>query len=84
MKIRYYTFGVDHPLAGYVQKIVTTDDSDPRNKMLAAYGTNWCWEYLPEHDTIIENGDGTVTFVVTSKFSGTSRSYTYKLIEKVL
>ena len=78
MKIRYYTFGVDHPLAGYVQKIVTSDNEDPREKMLAVYGTNWCWEYFPEHNIIIENEDGTVTI------RGRTRDYTYKLLEKVL
>ena len=73
-KTCYYTFGVDHPLAGCVQKIVS--NGDPREKMLAAYGTNWCWEYFP--DQVTENGDGTVTI------KGTRRDYTYKLLEKVL
>ena len=78
MKIRYYTFGCDHPLAKYIQKIVTEDNEDPRDKMIQVYGTNWSWEYWPEHDTIIENGDGTVTI------RGKYRDYTYKLLEKVL
>lgn len=84
VKIRYYTFGVDHPLAKYVQKAVTTDGSDPRAKMLAAYGTNWCWEYFPEHDNVVENGDGTVSFTSTSRITGKTKTYTYKLLEKVL
>lgn len=84
MKIRYYTFGVDHPLAGYVQKIVTPDNEDPRAKMLAVYGTNWAWEYFPEYDGVVENGDGTVSFTSTSRFTGKTKTYTYKLLEKVL
>ena len=83
-KTRYYTFGCEHPLADYVQKIVTTDGSDPRDKMIAAYGTNWCAEYWPEHTPTTENGDGTVTFTSTSRLTGKTRSYTYKLLEKVL
>ena len=83
-KTRYYTFGVDHPLAKYVQKVVTTDGTDPRAKMLAVYGTNWAWEYFPEHDGVVENGDGTVSFTSTSRFTGKTKTYTYKLIETVL
>ena len=83
-KTRYYTFGCEHPLAGYVQKIVTTDGSDPRDKMIAAYGTSWAAEYGPEFSNVAENEDGTVTFTSTSRFTGKTRTYTYRLLKRVL
>ena len=70
-KVRYYTFGCAHPLANKVQKVVS-DSGDPRDKMIAVYGTNWCWEYFP--DEVTENGDGTVTI------KGRNRNYTYELL----
>lgn len=76
MKVRYYTFGVDHPFGKCVQKVVAKDTEDPRGKMISVYGINWSWEYFP--DEVTENGDGTVTI------KGTRRDYTYKLLEKVL
>ena len=65
----YYTFGVDHELAGCVKKITAPD---PRADMMELYGHDWCWEYFP--DEVKENGDGTVTI------HGSKRDYTYKLI----
>ncbi len=77
-KIRYYTFSCSHPLANYIQKVVTTDGTDPRMKMIRIWGSNWSWEYFPEHDEVVENEDGTVTI------HGKNRDYTYKLLDKVL
>ncbi len=73
-KVRYYTFGCAHPLAKKVQKVVS--EGDPREKMIAVYGTNWCWEYFPEEVT--ENGDGTVTI------KGRRCDYTYELLPVII
>lgn len=70
-KVRYFTFGVDHPYAKMILKIIS---GDPRSVMIDIFGSNWAWEYLPERDTIIENDDGTVTI------RGRHSDYTYKML----
>ena len=68
-KVRYFTFGFDHPYSGKVQKIVA---GDPRAIMIDVFGSNWAFEYFPNEVT--ENDDGTVTI------HGKQHDYTYKLL----
>ena len=71
-KTSYYTFGVDHPYAKSVQKIIA---KDPRAVMFDIFGSNWAWEYFP--GDVTENDDGTVTI------HGRRRDYTYKMLPTV-
>ena len=68
-KIRYFTFGFEHPYSGMVQKIVA---EDPRAVMMYVFGPNWGFEYFP--DDVTENDEGTVTI------HGKQHDHTYTLL----
>ena len=71
-KVRYFTFGVDHPYAKMIQKIIS---EDPRSVMIEVFGSNWSFEYFPKDVT--EYDDRTVTV------HGTYRDYTYEMLPTI-
>ena len=45
MKTYYFTFSLKHPLHGYVQRVLATDEFKARETMVAFYGHKWAFCY---------------------------------------
>ena len=56
MKTFYFTWAMDHPLGGFVQRIDAPDEVSARKAMFRHYGEKWCGCYPLAHDTY-EIGD---------------------------
>lgn len=45
MESYYFTFGIGHPFAGYVQKVTASNSEEARKTMIEFYGSKWAFCY---------------------------------------
>lgn len=72
----YFTFGVDFPLADYVQRVDAVSEDEARRGMFEYYGSKWAFCYHGKDCDVTDNGRK-ITVGLRSR-------YTYTRIEKII